>query len=847
MSGPKAQAGGVAASPLFIALACVGFIASAPGMAQTGTPPADEGEGTELQGVTVTGTAITEEVKVERVESPKATASILNTPQTITVIGDQTIRKQNLLTLRDALQTIPGITFGAGEGGGGYGDSINLRGYAANNDITQDGVRDSAQYSRTETFNLQQIEVYNGANSVFNGSGSVGGTINLVTKTPQPDDLTIVQAGIGTDDYYRATVDSNLRVGELVAVRLNGVVHKNHVPGRDVERNERWGLAPSVTIGVDGPTSLTFQYLHQRDDNVPFYGVPYYRNASYDGPLPGTDDDDSDYFGTANLDDQDIYVDQATMRFSHAFSEGVSIRNLTRWQRVEQNSRTSAPQGTFCLAATDRTPTGAACTCSFTAPVLYDGVLRPATVAAPFVVTVPAGFFLGTGPRGFVRDQENQLLYTQTDLRSVFDTAGMEHMLALGGSLTKEEYAIVSGNLLRTATGITVQPLPISISNPVTTYTGPVNFIPSGRSQGTTSNAAVYLFDTVKIVPRIEANFGLRYEWAKGRFRADTFSTVVGPTLGAYTRGADQRNYEELFSYRFGLNFKPVETVSLYAAYGNSKTPSSATVRLGCGTLIITPAIGGAPAGFVDPCDVEPEKARNYEVGVKADVLASRLQLTAALFRNERTNYRVATNDPIVTTLSVTDGRSRVDGLALGATGNITEAWAIFANYTYLKSKVLQSVSSYCLANPGPRSTTAGTPPVTTITNPCGNSAAVLDPQADQRLTNTPRHSGSLFTTYTLPFGLQVGYGLTYQGSFALNNSALVTPLAPTTALTPVFRSKDYLTHRAFASYEVIEGLTAQVNVQNFTDARYFTGIRNNGWAIPGEDRSAVFSLYYSF
>ena len=66
-----------------------------------------------------------------------------------------------------------------------------------------DGVRDSAQYSRTDPFNLQQIEVYNGANSVFNGSGSVGGTINLVSKVPQADDLTILSAAIGTDDYYR--------------------------------------------------------------------------------------------------------------------------------------------------------------------------------------------------------------------------------------------------------------------------------------------------------------------------------------------------------------------------------------------------------------------------------------------------------------------------------------------------------------------------------------------------------------------------------------------------------------------------------------------------------------------
>src|SRR3546814_3316982 len=96
--------------------------------------------------------------------------------------------------------SIPGSTFGAGEGGGGYGDSINLRGYSASNDITVDGVRDSAQYSRTAPFNLQQIEVYNGANSVYNGPGSVGGTINLVQKTPQATDLTVLEAVVGTDD-----------------------------------------------------------------------------------------------------------------------------------------------------------------------------------------------------------------------------------------------------------------------------------------------------------------------------------------------------------------------------------------------------------------------------------------------------------------------------------------------------------------------------------------------------------------------------------------------------------------------------------------------------------------------
>jgi catecholate siderophore receptor len=831
------------ASPSFLALACVGMFASAsPAFAQTATASADAGP--KLGGMTVTGSAIVDETKMEKVESPKATRPLLDTPQTITVIGDQTIRKQNLLTLRDVLTTVPGITFGAGEGGGGYGDSINLRGYSANNDITQDGVRDSAQYSRNETFNLQQVEVYNGANSVFNGSGSVGGTINLVSKLPQAEDLTVVSAGIGTDDYYRATIDSNIRVNDLIAVRLNAVGHKNDIPGRDVETNKRWGIAPSITLGIESPTSLTLSYVHQRDHNTPVYGVPYFRNGVNAGPLPGISD--STYFGIVNLDEQDIFVDRLTAQFHHDFSDKVSIRNLTRWQRVAQNSDTSAPQGVFCLGNGFQ-PLGTAAN-----PTV--AIACPAATGTAAAQNTPNTYY-ASGPRGTVRDQENQLLYNQTDLRSVFNTGGLEHTLVIGGALTREDYTLLAGNLLRTATGAVVPQPALSLPVPNTAYTGAVNFIRSGRSQGETTNAAAYLFDTTKIGQHLELNIGLRYEHNRAVFRADTYSTVVGAALGAYTRGGNQVTKDDLFSYRAGINYKPVETVSLYVSYGNSRVPTSTTVRAGCGTLI---AGAGSLAGTtIDPCNASPEKAVNYEIGAKADLFERRLQLTAALFRNDRTNYRVATNDPIVTTLPVPDGHSRVDGIALGASGNITETWSIFANYTYLDSKVKQSVSDFCKANPGRLvGTTAGTPAVTTFTNPCGNSGPVVDPQAGQRLTNTPRHSGSLFTTYTLPFGLQLGYGLTYQGSFTLNNSALVAPTASSTgaplvatgtALTPVFSSRSYLTHRAFASYEVMTGLTAQLNIQNFTNKCYFTAIRNNGWATPGEDRAARLSLFYSF
>ena len=799
-------------------MSCVGFMSAAtPAFGQDSAPV----EGKQLGGVTVTSTAIDDEVKIDRVESPKATASLLDTPQTITVISNQTIRQQNLLTLRDALATIPGITFGAGEGGGGFGDSINLRGYSANNDITQDGVRDSAQYSRTDPFNLQQIEVYNGANSVFNGSGSVGGTINLVSKKPIADDLIVLEAGVGTDDYYRATIDANKRLSNTIAVRLNGMFHRNDYPGRDVEKYKRWGIAPSITFGIDSPTQATLSYYHQYDNNTPTYGVPFYITATNPGPLPGIHR--SDYFGIENLDRQKITQDRVTLELSHEFSDTLKVRNLTRWQRVHQPSQTSAPQGTICLASTGLQPNGLPCTVTIANVLTGGGTLGSVTV------NLPPGFFQPNGPRGLVRDQENKLFYNQTDVTLVTgEEGGTRNTLVLGGSLTWEDYSIETASLARTAGGIAVVLPLIDISDPDTVYTGPLNYTVTGRSKAKSDNQAIYAFDTLEL-GAFELNGGVRYERAKANFRSLALPIYPpGTTPLTPTQLLPQKSKENLFSWRVGAVFKPSKNTSLYIAYANSKTPSSATVRLGCGTLT------GSGAATADPCAAAPEKARNFEIGAKADVLEGKLQLTAALFRNERTNFRVASNDPIIPTLQVLDGESRVDGIALGAAGKITPDWSLFANYTYLDSKVKQSISDFCLDHPGPLPT-----------SPCPPS----DAQRGNVLIQTPKHSGSLWTTYLLPFGLQVGYGFTYQGRFALNQSVPLNLVQ--------YKSKDYLTQRAMLSYAMDNGLTLQLNVQNLFDKKYYTNIRSNvtaatgvvsgGWALPGEGRAARLSIFYSF
>jgi len=723
---------------------------------------------TDVEGVDIVGG------RTARPSSPKLTADPLDTPQTITVVSEHTIRDQNLLSLRDILSTVPGITFGAGEGGGGYGDSINLRGYSANSDITTDGLRDSAQYSRTDPFNLEQIEVVNGANSVYSGAGSLGGSVNLVSKTPRLGDRTTISAGLGSDSYGRLTIDANKMIGNGIAVRLNAMAHQNDVPGRDVETYERWGIAPSIAFGVGTPTEVSLAYFHQEDENTPEYGVPYASNVIANGPLPGVDR--SSYFGYRNMDIQESQVDALTGRFSHEFSETLTISNITRWQKVTQLTLVNPPQGTWCLAN------------GFSA--------QPSAALVPVACAVP-GFFIVGGPRGNTRDSENQQFVSQTDFTLKFKTGGLSHSMVLGFSLSNETYELDTGNSQRTAAGAAPTYPNMSITDPDNIYTGPVNYFRSALSDGELNNQAIYIFDTIALTEQWELNGGLRYEHNEGEFLNTPYTVVGGvATPGVTTRAVSDEN---LLSYRFGVVYKPVPNASLYLAYGNTQTPSQASVNGGCSV-----------AASNSNCDVEPEEGEVIELGAKWDVFDGRLSLTGSIFQNERSKYRV--NSPVANVEQLLDGASRVRGLTLGAAGQINERWTVIANYTYLDSEFLQSVAD-----------------------------GVIDSQKGDPLPFTPEHALNLWTTYMVTDDIMIGYGATYAGESTFNRP---------TGSTVLYTTDDYWIHNAAVTWTATDNVSVQLNIKNLTDEEYYTRIRSSngfGWATPGDARSAQVTLNYRF
>ena len=213
-----------------------------------------------------------EEVSLSKLPQP-----LLDTPQTVTVVTSDLLEQRGTSNLNDALRNMPDISLGAGEFSW-QGNNPTIRGFLARNDMYLDGIRDFGSYYR-DTFFYQQIEVLSGPSSVYFGRGSTGGVINQVSKTPFLTRQLSAMATGGTDSTGRLTVDYNLPLegmGEGAAMRINAMAHTSTVAGRDESLQRRWGLAPSLALGLGTPTRLTFSFLHEEAYDRPDYGLPWY-------------------------------------------------------------------------------------------------------------------------------------------------------------------------------------------------------------------------------------------------------------------------------------------------------------------------------------------------------------------------------------------------------------------------------------------------------------------------------------------------------------------------------------------------------------------------------------------
>ena len=351
-------------------------------------------------------------------------------------------------------------------------------------------------------------------------------------------------------------------------------------------------------------------------------------------------------------------------------------------------------------------------------------------------------------------------LFNQTDLTYNLKTGRIGHTFLFGMEVGRQ----AQDDLRHTAANIDNVPVTDSIRD-ANFDTAPVAF----NRYATSRITAGYVQDQMQLSARWKTVVGVRTD----RFAVAVMNHVPGV--------ADLARTDVVTSPRAGVIYQPTDAVSLYASYTYTFLPSGQTLGLATSTV-----------------DLGPEDAKNYETGVKLDLLQKRLNLSAAVFRLDRKQVRSV--DPLDPTRLVQTGEQRTDGVTVSAAGSLLPAWKIFGGYAKLNARITRDTSSA----------------------PAGRIVGLV-----------PRNQFTLWTTYDVSDQWGGGGGVTAQ-------SRTFTSFTNAVEL-PGFTSVDAVV------YHRVRGYRLALNANNLLDARYYPTAHSDNNISPAAPRSVQLSLTAMF
>jgi catecholate siderophore receptor len=236
-------------------------------------------------------------------------------------------------------------------------------------------------------------------------------------------------------------------------------------------------------------------------------------------------------------------------------------------------------------------------------------------------------------------------------------------------------------------------------------------------------------------------------------------------------------------SKRAGILYQPNERMSFHLSGATSFNTSGDAYSLSAANV-----------------DIPPEQTVNVELGAKIDSPDGNYSTRFAIFRSTKLHER--NTDPLVNLVTLS-GKRHAAGFEFDVSGRLTPKWEVFASYLWM--------------------------PVAKIDKGVAGSEG-----EGTRPSQTPRHSGSLWTTYKFNPQWRVGGGLTAMSS--------QTPLR-----NPGFAAPKYIIGDLMAEYTVVpDRFSIKANLINVTDEVYASALYP-GHYIPGAARMLQVTASYKF
>lgn len=723
---------------------------------------------------------------------PRRVKSIAETPATIQVLTATQIEESGETDLRDVLDGVPGVTIGTGENGNAFGDRYIIRGQEVRSDVFVDGLRDPGMTTR-ESFAVEQIEITKGPSSSFGGRGTTGGAVNSITKQASTDyNFNRIDLGGGTDEFWRATVDSNWRLTDTVAVRANLLYANEDVPNRAPSDRERYGGALSASLQATDSVRVLLDYYHLTAEDTPDLG-------SYVPAPTGTAGNVTVHEPWADVpayaqrgDFLKSKVDTFTGRVFFEPAEHFKIINSTRYGMTDNGYVVTGLRG-----GAFNTTTG---------------------VYAPLTLSSHQGW------------QDVDYFVNQLNALATFETGAMKHVMIAGIEYSDLQVRNGVYQLTNTGTSNCVTAGPGGAQNPGFCLTGANRVVVSGDinnilgrsiTKGTWDSDwqvktwSFYLMDTVDLTSWLTIHGGVRAD-------AFDYGNVIQNTN---TLAQTPYSYSDtLWNGHLGLVVKPHEEGMVYFTWGTSKEINGGESDLGsnCG-------YGGICIvnGVTDVGDGAPESATNLELGTKWDLFDHRLLLQAAAFQLTKDDvFESGTAGSYSTFGSLNTGKHRIRGIEFGLVGNITEKLSGQLSAAFMKSKIQKTHVDPTVGN-----------------NPAPAGSTYLG----KRLSNFANTHFSGQLKYQLTPAFSVGGTATYKGRMYTGQ-----PDSPAgynfTLGVYTYEVPSYWVFDAFASYRFNEKISARLNVNNVGNKDYYlAGYRSGHFLYKGDERRATLTVTTRF
>lgn len=563
----------------------------------------------------------------------KTDTPILETAQSISVVGRQQIEDQNAITINQALRYSPSVTT---EQRGGSGASrleqFFIRGFTAPlflDGLALPGSRDAS--ASIDPYRLERIDIIKGPASVLYGQSGPGGIVNLVSKVPQfvRHGEIFVQGGGFNEVRGGFDIGGPLpaEAGPLAdqfAYRVIGLGWTGDGPAVTT-RVERVLINPSVTWRPSTDTSLTIIGNYERDPFSGFYGgfpavgtvFPRNFGNGFTGRLPV-----DFYDGDRNFERSDRTQASISYIFDHNVNEALHFHSAGRYLRTEGDYRS-----------------------------VY-GAFNDTT--GPFA----------SGPlidRSRIATRVGIDAYTiDNNLVGKFDTGIFAHTALVGVDYRSFETRTLS-SAFPAAPSLNVLFPNYAMNIPTPPFTT--------DSRITSEQTGVYFQDQVKF-DRLVLTLGGRYDWARNS----------GPTRSLATNVVTNQDVpSEAFTGRASLLYLFDNGFAPYVSYSEAFEPITAGR--------IFDANFGSIGRIPDPITSD-----QFEAGIKYQPPGTDILLTAAAFDIRRSN---ATNpDPVNRNFVVQTGAVGVQGMEFEARVNLAEGLNVIGGFSFIDARVVTDLTT---------------------------------------------------------------------------------------------------------------------------------------------------------